>query len=58
MEQKASKEELKSEIRRILSGIDQTEADGPSGWWETSAGAEFGAQKLAELESLIDSLKL
>ena len=34
-------------IREILAGIDTH--DGDKAWWETSTGAEYGAQKLAEL---------
>lgn len=30
-------------ILTILKGIDCTETEDPDGWWETSAGAEFGA---------------
>ena len=37
------------EIKKILIGIDQTELENPEGWWETSAGAEFGANKLKQI---------
>lgn len=42
-------------LREIVRGIDSIEGYG-DGWWETSVGAEFGAQKLAELEALVRSL--
>ena len=45
-------EDLFAEIRRVLNGIDKTEMDG--GWWETSKGAEFGAQKLKEIRALLE----
>lgn len=37
-------------IERVVStldGIDKTEIEAASGWWETSTGADFGARKLA-----------
>ena len=37
------------EIKKILIGIDKTELENPEGWWETSAGAEFGANKLKQI---------
>lgn len=44
------------EIKKILIGIDQTELENPEGWWETSAGAEFGANKLKQIaEALAQS---
>jgi len=36
------------EIASILDGIDRTQADN-EGWWETSAGAEFGARILERI---------
>jgi hypothetical protein len=36
-------------IKNILKGIDQTEIESPDGWWETSTGAEFGAEKLKQI---------
>lgn len=30
-------------LRELLKGIDETEAESPEGWWETSKGSEFGA---------------
>lgn len=35
-------------VRSILEGIDDTESSS-EGWWETSEGAKFGANKLAEV---------
>jgi hypothetical protein len=40
------------ELRKVLSGIDRCEHDADDGWWETSAAAEFGRAKLAEVEAL------
>ncbi|GGM42165.1 hypothetical protein GCM10010489_11550 [Microbacterium saperdae] len=42
-------------LRQIVRGIDSDDASG-EGWWETSAGAEFGAEKLRQLEILVSSL--
>jgi hypothetical protein len=41
------------DVRQILAGIDQTETDSDIGWWETSTGAEFGAEKLRKIEELL-----
>jgi hypothetical protein len=38
--------DLAIRIKAILEGIDQDEFKSPDGWWETAAGAEFGANKL------------
>lgn len=46
-------------LAEILDGIDSTEGfwrDGHVGWWETSTGAEFGAQKLREVQELVIGL--
>ena len=43
-------------LRRIVRGIDKTETESDEGWWETSTGAEFGADVLDELEKLVDDL--
>ncbi|MDR2294405.1 MAG: hypothetical protein LBE05_04285 [Microbacterium sp.] len=48
--------EALDEVRRILTGIDIDEYDSDVGWWETSDGAHFGAEKLAEVEALVRSL--
>lgn len=37
----------------MLSGIDKDECEDFHGWWETSTGAAFGAEKLAELKAEI-----
>lgn len=42
-------------IDDCLKGIDQDEVESIDGWWETSAGAEFGAKKKAELKSTIET---
>lgn len=41
-------------LETIVDGIDVTELDG--GWWETTTGADFGAQRLAQLRALIEDL--
>ena len=46
--------DLIEEIKAILSGIDCTESSSENGWWETSTGAEFGAQKLNEVIEAIN----
>jgi len=42
---------LIEQIKELLKGIDETELNG--GWWETSTGAEFGAEKLKALIALV-----
>lgn len=38
----------------MLKGIDATQSrPEDDGWWETTTGAEFGAEKLAEIEALL-----
>lgn len=44
------------QLHDIMRGVDQDECENEDGWWPNSAGAEFGASKLAELEALIRSL--
>lgn len=41
----------RARIISLLHGIDRIEADDDGGWWETSAGALFGASVLAEIQS-------
>lgn len=36
-------------IELALAGIDKTVTESPNGWWETSEGAKFGAERLAEV---------
>ena len=43
-------------VRKELTGIDDTEVSSDSGWWETSAGAEFGAERLAAVVALIEEM--
>jgi len=38
-------------ILPMLKGIDSTETEDPDGWWETSAGADFGAGILAAIRA-------
>jgi hypothetical protein len=40
-------------IKDILKGIDQTEIESSDGWWETSTGAKFGAEKLKQIEETL-----
>lgn len=44
---------LIDEVKASLKGIDADDFASPGGWWPTSIGAEFGAAKLAALESLL-----
>ena len=45
-------------IREILKGIDKDISQDNDGWWETSTGAEFGAKKLKEIESLVKNCSI
>jgi hypothetical protein len=47
--------ELIEEIKELLKGIDETETQSNEGWWETSTGADFGAEKLKELIALVEN---
>ena len=40
-------------IKDILTGIDQTGIESSDGWWETSTGAKFGAEKLKQIEEAL-----
>ena len=40
-------------INEILKGIDKDQCSSDDGWWETSSGAEFGANKLKEVQDLV-----
>jgi hypothetical protein len=41
-------------VDELLVGIDKDECEAPDeGWWETSQGAIFGADKLARLKAEI-----
>ena len=44
------------QVETILYGIDQLESECEQGWWETSFGAEYGAEKLQELIDYLDSV--
>ena len=46
-------EELIEKIKNILTGIDEMETESAQGWWETSAGADFGKSKLAQVVEAI-----
>jgi len=45
-------------INEILKGIDKDQCSSDDGWWETSSGAEFGANKLKEVQDLVRKLTL
>ena len=45
-----------SQVRQVLAGIDLTELEDETGWWETSAGTNFGVQRLRALLDLLDLL--
>lgn len=46
-----------NELLKILEGIDKTEAESGDGWWETSIGAQFGAEKLNDIIFCFGELK-
>ena len=46
-------QEANGELNDVVRGIDTTEVDDDRGWWETSVGAEFGAEVKKKLESFI-----
>jgi hypothetical protein len=50
-------EELQDNILCLLEGIDKTEIEQDDGWWETSAGADFGAEILQKINNLFAELK-
>lgn len=41
------------EIKKILIGIDYEVIVGELGWWDTSKGAEFGAEKLKLIKAVL-----
>jgi hypothetical protein len=47
-----ARKDVVREVIVILDGIDMTETDSEKGWWETSAGAEFGKNKLAKIQAI------
>jgi len=48
--------EALARLAEITDGIDRDELDRPPGWWETSTGAEAGAEVLADLVALVTDL--
>lgn len=40
-------------VEAALDGIDRTETENGSGWWETSEGAAFGARVLEDVRALL-----
>lgn len=51
-----TRDQAEARVRELLDGIDAEEVVHAGGWWETSTGAEFGAQKLAEVIALVREL--
>lgn len=49
----AAVDALLAGVREVLKGIDQDETASSEGWWETSVGVAFGAERLAALEALL-----
>ena len=47
--------DLIEQIKELLKGIDETETGSIDGWWETSDGAKFGAEKLKELLTIVEN---
>ena len=47
------KQRVQSEIIPLLIGIDKEESLDDDGWWETSTGAEFGADILHRIKTII-----
>jgi hypothetical protein len=45
---------LIEQVKELLKGIDQVETE-PDGWWETSVGAAFGANRLQALIALLEA---
>jgi len=52
---------LLEKILKILDGIDKTEVEtcrpgyeGAEGWWETSTGAEFGAERIKLIKDFVE----
>ena len=43
------------QIAEILRGINLTETDDASGWWETSEQAKHGGEKLMKIKALFDA---
>lgn len=52
-EQEIGKPTIFEQVAKILEGIDSEEQESGYGWWETSYGAQFGAEKLEELRVLL-----
>ena len=46
---------MNDKLNEIIYGIDKTECDCDGGWWETSKGAEFGAEVKLKLTELISN---
>lgn len=60
MPQDMNRDEALQRLREITDGIDVCQGDdgayGQRGWWETSVGGEFGAERFRLLEELIRDL--
>ena len=44
-------EKEQNRIIALLNGIDKTENESIDGWWETSTGAEFGANIITQIKN-------
>lgn len=54
-----SEEDYRIGIGKIFDGIDREETDDPDGgWWVTSKGAKFGADKMKELIEYLQRFKI
>lgn len=49
-------DQAEAQVREMLKGIDSDESAHSEGWWETSTGAAFGAEKLAGVIALVRQL--
>lgn len=50
-----NQEEREKRFDEIIDGIDKTDSEQVNGWWETSTGAKFGAEKKEEIKAFIQS---
>lgn len=47
-----SQDKLRQDVEHELNGIDATEKDSLSGWWELPTQAEWGSNKLDRIKAL------
>ena len=48
---------LLRKVLSILNGIDKCELFFPTGWWETSEGAEFGRKKIELIKNAFEEFE-